>query len=1236
MVPRSALQARSSLTRIAVVIALLIALGVAESPGVRAQSGAGAATTTAVEVTVWRSISDPAQLYVSTRPAGGRWRTLNTPLDLSMRSASGRFHQSNAVRVAVPLGRGVTATVEVTVWRSVADPALLYISTRPAGGRWRTLDTPLDLSMRSASGRFHQSSAVRVAVPVPDLVIDPPTVSASRLMPGQTFALSVTVRNRGTGAAGDATLIYYRSDDATITAGDTEVGRDRVAGLAASSGASEKSLRTQAPAAPGVYYYGACVTAVAGEADPTNNCSVNAVRVEVQAPDLVVDPPTVSASHPMAGQAFALSITVRNRGTGTAGPATLTYYRSDDATITTDDTEVGRDWVAALDTVPGTSEESTRTQAPTTPGAYYYGACVAAVTGEANTTNNCSAAVAVPVAAFNLQQVSWVADGLTSEERRALGRIRYLAQVDLSMSSQRVAGASWLADGVTADDLGIINNLESLAGSHAAIAAQLATVPDRTGHLIGDALRSVLWILSIDPDRSEHLQQQAWFRDGLTEEEAALIVVLRSASDTEDVFQDLLRGGQVQSETITLPLAGAVDLYAVGRSSLALAGQLERMRFAAASLEAFLETPWPKSATIALVELESDLGSDFGGWNSGHSVVVKHLSKGVTYHELAHFYFGAATGVRTPVWLSEGAAEFLELHTLRLTGDIGSVRALYAGDRVRIAEECAPQGWATVQGWNETGEWFHICPYWLGRQFLAGMERTLGQAVVVAALRELFETGRGTARTTTEDEIYQAFLTNTPPSQREAFRLWYSCLHGRPIPGYTTPPPRPPVAPQSRDALAALYHATNGPGWQSSEHWLSDAPVDQWHGVGVDCDGSVIALDLTENQLSGPIPPELGRLTKLTGLSLADNQLSEPIPPALGRLTHLTALDLSKNQLTGPIPLALGRLANLEDLRLSSNQLTGPIPPALGRLANLEDIRLSSNQLTGPIPPDLGRLTKLTGLGLADNQLSGPIPPVLGGLANLRWLYVERNLLTGQIPAELGGLSKLDSLDLSGNQLSGPIPPALGRLAHLTNLDLWDNQLSGPIPPVLGDLANLTGLYLSGNQLSGPIPPALGRLATLTRLSLWGNQLSGPIPPALGRLAHLEYLYLNENQLNGPIPPALGGLAHLTALSLWDNQLSGPIPPALGRLAHLTNLNLGRNRLSGPIPPALSGLANLTYLNLGGNQLNGPIPPELGRLAHLEYLYLFGNQLTGCVPQGLMAAEDDDIDHLGLAICEDS
>ena len=148
--------------------------------------------------------------------------------------------------MTIPLTRGATAAVEVTVWRSIADPARLYVSTRPENGRWRTLNTPLDLSRRSASGRFHQSTAVHVAVRVlrPDLVVGVPTVSASHQMAGQAFALAVTVRNQGTGAAGPATLTYYRSDDATITAGDTAVGTDRVAGLKAASSTGAASLRT--------------------------------------------------------------------------------------------------------------------------------------------------------------------------------------------------------------------------------------------------------------------------------------------------------------------------------------------------------------------------------------------------------------------------------------------------------------------------------------------------------------------------------------------------------------------------------------------------------------------------------------------------------------------------------------------------------------------------------------------------------------------------------------------------------------------------------------------------------------------------------------------------------------------------------------------------------------------------------------------------------------------------------
>ena len=119
-----------------------------------------------IEVTVWRSVSNPSLLYLSTRPDRGSWVTQDRALDMSRLSTSSRFHQSSPVRVEVPLANGVTATIEVTVWRSVSNPSLLYLSTRPDGGRWVTQDRALDLSRLSASGRFRQSRAVRLEVPL--------------------------------------------------------------------------------------------------------------------------------------------------------------------------------------------------------------------------------------------------------------------------------------------------------------------------------------------------------------------------------------------------------------------------------------------------------------------------------------------------------------------------------------------------------------------------------------------------------------------------------------------------------------------------------------------------------------------------------------------------------------------------------------------------------------------------------------------------------------------------------------------------------------------------------------------------------------------------------------------------------------------------------------------------------------------------------------------------------------
>ena len=112
----------------------------------------------------------------------------------------------------------------------------------------------------------------------PDLIVQSPSASAVALTPGQTFTLQVTVQNQGDQQAEATTLHYYRSNNTTITASDTEVGTDAVDALAASATSAQSIELT---ASVGVEkYYGACVESVRGEINTDNNCS-SAVKITV-------------------------------------------------------------------------------------------------------------------------------------------------------------------------------------------------------------------------------------------------------------------------------------------------------------------------------------------------------------------------------------------------------------------------------------------------------------------------------------------------------------------------------------------------------------------------------------------------------------------------------------------------------------------------------------------------------------------------------------------------------------------------------------------------------------------------------------------------------------------------------------------------------------------------------------------------------------------------------------------
>ena len=338
-----------------------------------------------------------------------------------------------------------------------------------------------------------------------------------------------------------------------------------------------------------------------------------------------------------------------------------------------------------------------------------------------------------------------------------------------------------------------------------------------------------------------------------------------------------------------------------------------------------------------------------------------------------------------------------------------------------------------------------------------------------------------------------------------------------------------------REILEIFYDATGGSNWTNNDNWLTDAPLRDWYGVIVDGEGRVSGLSLFANNLVGVIPPELGKLAKLTHLGLFVNKLSGPIPPELGNLAELTGLHLWRNNLTGPIPSELGNLAKLTRLSLTWNNLTDPIPAELGNLAALEWLLLAYNNLTGPIPSELGNLTELTHLDLLLNNLTGPIPPDLGNLAKLTRLPLSHNNLTGSIPPELGNLANLTELDVASNNLTGPIPLELGALTNVEELRFAYNAgLAGALPQSLTELAQLDELLASGTGLCAPADAVFQAWLETVQKHRIAPCAEGELPPA--------YLTQAVQSREFPVPLVAGEKALLRVFPTARQATSEGIP----------------------------------------------------------------------------------------------
>ncbi|KAJ1561953.1 hypothetical protein HK405_001501 [Cladochytrium tenue] len=105
-------------------------------------------------------------------------------------------------------------------------------------------------------------------------------------------------------------------------------------------------------------------------------------------------------------------------------------------------------------------------------------------------------------------------------------------------------------------------------------------------------------------------------------------------------------------------------------------------------------------------------------------------------------------------------------------------------------------------------------------------------------------------------------------------------------------------------ALAAIYSATGGPTWSTSTGWdtVDESTKCTAHGIACSSAGSVVAINLSGNNLQGPIPDVFGNLSSVKSLFLSSNALVGAVPESLLDLPVLNDVDLSNNHLDGAVP----------------------------------------------------------------------------------------------------------------------------------------------------------------------------------------------------------------------------------------------------------------------------------------------------------------------------------------------
>ena len=336
----------------------------------------------------------------------------------------------------------------------------------------------------------------------------------------------------------------------------------------------------------------------------------------------------------------------------------------------------------------------------------------------------------------------------------ALTRVRNweYAQQNAPESVARIVALPWIADGLEGGSefnaaerlvniaIGAPETLDVLLNAH--------SISERLSPLDLPATLSLQRMAQNRPERLAQLTQAGWFRDGLTDAEAAIVSTLYERSRFQSPEFDAIVGNPTIVDvevSSTTNRAGESVPIAVIRSGIVPADSpvIAVAQSAVPFLEEMFDAPFPTPAIVIYVT-QYVPGTAAGTNNQTHITLKPELDANeepdfaahAIIHEMAHYYLYAQ-----PTWYAEGAADFAASYAQHIaTGaPIEATNSPCAvTTSLRDLELLLPADAGDAGAGVDPDLW--QCNYSLGERLMLALYNQLGEERFLQGWRELYHT----------------------------------------------------------------------------------------------------------------------------------------------------------------------------------------------------------------------------------------------------------------------------------------------------------------------------------------------------------------------------------------------------------------------------------------------------------------------------------------------------------------